>query len=92
MGWRRRIVDLEEARDQLTSKRSFTKISTLRRVAMRLRAIRTERGWTQQKLAKRAHISRVYLNKLETRKQDPRLSVVAKLASALKVKIGDLVD
>jgi putative transcriptional regulator len=61
-------------------------------LATRLREKRTERGWSQQELARRAKISRVYLNKLETRKQDPRLSVVARLAEALKVKIADLVD
>jgi transcriptional regulator with XRE-family HTH domain len=43
-------------------------------------------------LAERARISRVYVNQLQTRKQDPRLSVVARLAGALKVKISDLVD
>jgi len=59
---------------------------------MRLREIRLERGWSQEELARRARISRVYLNKLETRKQDPRLSVVARLAEALKVKIADLVE
>jgi putative transcriptional regulator len=59
---------------------------------MRLREKRTERGWSQQELARRAKISRVYLNKLETRKQDPRLSVVARLAEALKVSVGNLVD
>jgi len=59
---------------------------------MRLRKIRMERGWSQQRLAHRAKISRVCLNKPETQKQDPRLSVVARLAEALKVSVGDLVD
>jgi putative transcriptional regulator len=59
---------------------------------MRLRKIRTQRGWSQEELARRARISRVYLNKLETRKQDPRLSVVARLAEALKVSVGDILD
>ena len=64
----------------------------LKRLAMRLRAIRTEKRLSQHELAKRARISRVYVNKLETQKQDPRLSVVVRLAKALKVKVGDLVD
>ena len=59
---------------------------------MRLRQMRMERGLSQEKLAQKARISRVYVNKLETQKQDPRLSIVAKLAAALRVKIGDLVD
>jgi transcriptional regulator with XRE-family HTH domain len=64
----------------------------LRRLAMRLRRIREDRGLTQEQLAKRAGISRVYLAMLETQRQDPRLSVLVKLARALKVKVGDLVD
>ena len=59
---------------------------------MRLRALRTGRGMSQQELAQRAKISRVYLNKLETQKQDPRLSVVVRLAGALGVKVGRLVE
>jgi len=47
---------------------------------------------SQQELAQRAKISRVYLNKLETQKQDPRLSVVVRLAGALGVKVGRLVE
>jgi transcriptional regulator with XRE-family HTH domain len=54
--------------------------------------MRMERGLSQERLAQKARISRVYVNKLETQKQDPRLSIVAKLAAALRVKIGDLVD
>jgi|GraSoiStandDraft_34_1057297.scaffolds.fasta_scaffold1162406_1 transcriptional regulator with XRE-family HTH domain len=63
-----------------------------KRLAMRLRKIREERGITQEALARRARISRVYLAQLERRRQDPSLSVVVRLAKALKVKVGDLVD
>ena len=59
---------------------------------MRLRKLREERGITQEKLAKRARLSRVYVALIETKRSDPRLSVVVKLAKALKVKVGDLVD
>jgi transcriptional regulator with XRE-family HTH domain len=54
--------------------------------------MRARRGLSQQALAARAKISRVYINKLEAQKQDPRLSIVARLAKALNVKIGNLVD
>jgi transcriptional regulator with XRE-family HTH domain len=63
-----------------------------RRLATRLRQIRKERQITQEALAKRARISRVYLAQLERQRQDPSLSIVVRLAKALKVKIGDLVD
>ena len=47
---------------------------------------------TQEALAKRAGLSREYLARLETARQDPRLSVVVKLARALRVKASDLID
>jgi transcriptional regulator with XRE-family HTH domain len=64
----------------------------MNRLATRLVAQRTKQKLTQRELAARAGISRVYVNLLEARKQDPRLSMVARLAAALKVKISDLVD
>jgi transcriptional regulator with XRE-family HTH domain len=63
-----------------------------KRLAMRLRQMREDRGITQDALARRARISRVYLAQLERRRQDPSLSVLVRLARALKVKVGDLVD
>jgi transcriptional regulator with XRE-family HTH domain len=62
------------------------------RLAMRLRKLREERGITQEQLAKRARLSRVYVALIETKRSDPRLSIVVRLANALKVKVGDLVD
>jgi transcriptional regulator with XRE-family HTH domain len=59
---------------------------------MRLRKIRQERSLTQEALSRRARISRVYLAEIEGQRRDPSLSIVAKLAKALKVKVGDLVD
>ena len=46
---------------------------------------------SQAELAERAGISREYLNRLEAARQDPSLSVLEKLAKALKVKVADLV-
>jgi len=45
---------------------------------------------TQEKLAARAGISRGYLARLETARQDPRLSTLEKLAKALKVSVAEL--
>jgi transcriptional regulator with XRE-family HTH domain len=47
---------------------------------------------TQEELARKAGLSRGYLARLETARQDPRLSVVAKLARALRVKASALID
>lgn len=60
------------------------------RMAMKLKQLRKRRGLTQEKLAEKAGISRVYLARLETARQDPTLSTLEKLARALKVKITEL--
>lgn len=62
-----------------------------RRLTMRLKALRTKQGMSQQALAKKAGISREYLARLEAGQHDPPLSTLTRLATALKVKVGELV-
>lgn len=59
---------------------------------MRLKQLRADQGMTQETLAKKAGISRVYVARLETGKQDPTLTTLKKLAKALKVKVAELVE
>ena len=59
---------------------------------MRLRKLRKQQGFSHQALADRAGLTKAYVIRLEGQRQDPRLSVVEKLAKALKVTIGELVD
>jgi transcriptional regulator with XRE-family HTH domain len=59
---------------------------------MRLKKLRTVRGLSQRALAERAGISREYLARLETARQDPTLSTLEKLARALRVKLSALLD
>ena len=61
-------------------------------VAMRIRELRNKRGWSQEMLAERAGLSRTYLARLETARQDPTLSTLEKIAKALRVKVSVLVD
>ena len=65
----------------------MTPIETM---AMRLKTLRKARGMSQEALAERADISRTYLARLETARQDPTLSTLEKLAKALKVPIEKL--
>jgi len=64
----------------------------LRRMAKRIARFRSERGWSQEQLAARARVHRVYIARLELGQQDPRVSVLLKIARALKVKVSDLVE
>jgi len=61
-------------------------------MAARIRKLREARGMTQESLAGKAGLSREYVARLETARQDPRLSIVVKLARALRVKPSDLID
>ncbi len=70
----------------------MTMLPTRRRFTVRLRALRAKRGMSQDALAKRAGISRGYLLRLEAGRQDPTLGILTKLAKALKVKVGGLLE
>ena len=67
-------------------------MTTHKRFIMRLKQLRANRGITQEALAKKAGLSRVYVARLETGKQDPTLTTLTKLAKALKVKVGRLLE
>lgn len=62
------------------------------RMAANLRAQRERRKMTQQQLAEKAGISRAYLARLETARQEPRLGVLDRLARALRVKAARLLE
>jgi len=61
-------------------------------MAKKLKALRAERGWSQVDLAARAGISRVHLARIETERLEPTLGVIERLAKALKVKAGALLE
>ncbi len=65
---------------------------THKRFIMRLRQLRADRGITQEALAKKAGLSRVYVARLETGKQDPTLTTLTKLAKALGVPVTELLE
>ena len=58
----------------------------------RLKELRKQRGWTQHILAAKAAISRGYLARLEIGRHDPPLSMLARLAKALRVSVVDLLQ
>lgn len=65
-------------------------MTPLQRMGKRIREYRERRGWSQEELAARAKISRPYLGRLETGRQDPRVSVLLRIADALRVTVDDL--
>lgn len=66
--------------------------ATHRRLVMKIKQLREQKGWTQEALAKRAGLSWGYIARLEIARHDPSLSTLVKLAEALKVTVGELLD
>ena len=60
--------------------------------AVRLKRLRAEQEISQADLAKASGVSREYIARLELGRQDPTLGTMRKLAKALKVKVGALVE
>ena len=67
-------------------------MTPIRLVAARVKTLREKAGMSQQALADKAGISRTYLARIETARHDPTLTILEKIARALKVKVGRLVD
>ena len=62
----------------------------IQRFGQQLQRLRTTRGLTQEQLAVRAGLARVYVAKLEQGDNDPTLSTLARLAKTLKVSVTEL--
>ena len=56
----------------------------------RLRALRTERDWSQADLAERLDVSRQTINAIETGKYDPSLPLAFKIARVFRKRIEDI--
>ena len=63
------------------------------RLNVKLYTWRRERGMTQEELAKKAKVTKFYISQLEIGIRDnPSLAVLQRLAKALGVSAGELLD
>jgi transcriptional regulator with XRE-family HTH domain len=62
----------------------------LKTIGVQIRRHRAEAGKTQQDLADRCDIYRTYLSRIESGTVNPTVTVLAALASALKVPVSEL--
>ncbi|WP_300074317.1 helix-turn-helix transcriptional regulator [uncultured Ruegeria sp.] len=62
------------------------------RLAKNMRRLRQMKGWSQEEFAHRADIHRTYISDLERSARNPTITVVDKLATALGVSLGELLD
>lgn len=65
---------------------------TPRQMGARIRKLREARGMSQTALAKKAKISREYVNKLEAGRYDPTMGVLQRIARALGAPVMKLLE
>ena len=63
-----------------------------RNLGMNVKRLREERGLTQEVLAKRAKLHRVYVAQIEGRTKTPSLAALERLAKALGVPVTALLE
>ena len=62
-----------------------------RRVARNMKRLRNEKDWSQEELAERSGLHRTYISGVERGVRNPTLTVLEKIATALKVTLAELV-
>ena len=63
-----------------------------KRLARNMRKVRTERGLSQEQLAFDCELHRTYISGVERGVRNPTVTVVEKIATALKVTASDLLQ
>lgn len=63
-----------------------------KRLATRVKALRLEKGWSQEELAHQAGVHRTFVSQIERTTRVATILTAEKFARALGVKIGDLLD
>lgn len=65
--------------------------STIReKFAERLKQLREERGYSQEKLALLCNINRTYIGRIENLKRNPSLEILYKISSGLEISLSEL--
>ena len=62
------------------------------RLAVNMKRLRKERGWSQEALADEAGLDRTYISGIERMVRNPTVTVLEKVSFALKCKLGALLD
>ena len=62
------------------------------RLAVNMKRLRKERGWSQEALADEADLDRTYISGIEREVKNPTVTVVERVAEALSCSLGDLLN
>ncbi len=63
-----------------------------KRLGLNVKRLRLEKGWSQEDFADRADIHRTYVSDIERAARNPTITIVEKLAQALKVSASALIE
>jgi transcriptional regulator with XRE-family HTH domain len=61
-------------------------------ISKRIKKRRNDLGMTQEDLAEKVGVSRVYIGYVEQGRNTPSLEILEKIAKALKIKLSELID
>jgi transcriptional regulator with XRE-family HTH domain len=64
----------------------------MERIARNVRRHREARGWTQQELARRLRVHRVYVAQIETATRGVSVKILEQLGKVFRVKPGRFLD
>jgi len=62
------------------------------KLGINLKKIRIEKGISQGDISRALKVARSFISDLENGKRNPTLSTIAKLAKAVKVSVGKLIE
>lgn len=62
------------------------------RLALNIKRLRKARGWSQEALADAVPIDRTYISGIERKVRNPTIDVIERIAKALDVPAGSLLD
>ncbi len=68
----------------------FAKMDIKKKFGEKVKSLRTEKGWSQEKLALTADLDRTYIPSIEAGKRNVSITVIEKIAIALDINIVDL--
>lgn len=63
-----------------------------KRLAVRVKALRLEKGWSQEELAHQAGMHRTFVSQIERATKISSIVTVEKVARAFEITIGELLD
>lgn len=63
-----------------------------RELGERLRAYRTQRGWSQEEMAERADLHTTYIGQLERGEKNATIETISKVAAALDISLSKLFE